>query len=127
MTHRILRIAVAALIVLALAAWFAAEGAPAAHADRDTGRPDVSRTFVIPAASTAILRWTFEARPTKSQTATFQISADRRHWRTLKHVAVPAGTKSIRTTWKAISHAGKRYFRFDTKTVKSDLVVIRVK
>jgi hypothetical protein len=94
---------------------------------RNSGKPDVSRTFVIPAAATAVLRWTFEAAPAHGQTATFQISADRRHWRTLKHVAVPAGTTRVRTTWKAASHAEKRCFRFDTKTVNSDLVVIRVK
>jgi hypothetical protein len=127
MTHRTLHIVAATLVALALAAWVAAAGAPAARADRDSGKPDVSRDFVIPAAATAVLRWTFEAAPAHGQTATFQISADRRHWRTLEHVAVPAGATVVRTSWKAAAHAEKRYFRFDTKTQRSDLVVIRVK
>jgi len=126
MTHRPLRIVVAVVAALALAAWVAAAAAPAAHAAG--GTKPVARTFVIPKASTAILRWTFSAAPTQGETARFQISADKRHWKTLKKVTVPAGHTRVRTTWKAASHPEKRYFRLVVaKTVKSNLVVIRVK
>ena len=70
---------------------------------------------------------TFSAAPTTGETARFQISAGRHHWRTLKDVTVPAGKTHVRTTWKAASHAEKRYFRLVIGTVKSNLVVIRVK
>ena len=125
MTHRTLRIVAATLAALALASWIAAAAAPPAHAARATGH--VSRTFVIPAAATAILRWTFSAAPTTGETARFQISAGRHHWRTLKDVTVPAGKTHVRTTWKAASHAEKRYFRLVIGTAKSNIVVIRVK
>ena len=126
MRHRTLQVVVVGLIVAAAAVWGAAVAAPAAHADRgDATR--VAKTYTIPPGATAILRWTFEKPPTKAVVAKFQISRDKRHWRTLKTVTVAGSTKVVRTSWKAPSHAELRYFRFDAPSHRSNLVAIRVK
>ena len=126
MRHRTLQAAFVGLLVVAAAAWVAVAAAPAARADSGGGT-EVGKTFTIPAKATAILRWTFEKRPAAAVRAVFQISRDKTHWRTLKVVKVAKGAKRVRTTWKAGSRAEVRFFRFDTATVKSDLVKIRVK
>ncbi len=113
MRHRTLPTVVVGLLVVAAAAWAAAAAAPAARADSGGGT-EVTKTFTIPAAATAILRWTFETPPATAVKAVFQISRDKTHWRTLKVVKVAKGTKRVRTTWEAGSRAEVRFFRFDT-------------
>jgi hypothetical protein len=126
MRHRTLQTAVVGLLVVAAAAWAAAVAVPAARADSGGGT-EATKAFTIPASATAILRWTFEKPPAAAVKAVFQISRDKTHWKTLKVVKVAKGTKRVRTTWKAGKRAAVRYFRFDTPTVMSDLVKIRVR
>jgi hypothetical protein len=126
MRHRTLQAAFVGLLVVAAAAWVAAAAAPAARADSGGGI-EAGKTFTIPARATAILRWTFEKPPATAVRALFQISRDKTHWRTVKVVKVAKGTKRVRTAWKAGSRAEVRFFRFDTRSMKSDLVKIRVR
>ena len=117
--------AVVLALLVALAAW-AVLHAPPAHADSGTIK-EPAKTFVVPASSTAILRWTFEKAPTVKTAARFQISKDKLHWRTLSTPTVKAGQKIVRTRWTAPAHAERRFFRLTTKRSRSDLVRIRVK
>jgi hypothetical protein len=126
MRHKNVPAVVVGLLLVVAATWIAAAAAPTARADSGSGKEAI-KTFTIPASATAVLRWTFETPPATAVKADFQISRDKKHWTTLKVVKVAKGTKKVRTTWKAATHAEKRYFRFDTKTTRSDLVAIRVK
>jgi len=116
----------ATLVAFLVLAALAVLHAPPARADAPSATEPV-RTFVIPASSTAILRWTFEKPPAKATEARFQISADKLHWHTLSTPTVKAGQKVVRTRWKAPAHAERRFFRLVTDTARSDLVRIRVK
>ena len=126
MRHKNVLAVVVGLLVVVATAWIAAAAAPTARADSGSGKEAI-KTFTIPAAATAVLRWTFETPPATAVKADFQISRNKKHWTTLKVVKVAKGTKKVRTTWKAGSRAEVRYFRFDTPTALSDLVRIRVK
>lgn len=120
-----LALAVGLAAILTLVAW-AVLHAPPAHADSGTIK-EAAKMYVIPASSTAILRWTFEKAPATTTVARFQISTDKRHWRTLSSPTVKASQKVVHTRWTAPSHAERRFFRLVTKAVRSDLVGIRVK
>jgi len=115
----------AGLVVL-LAALAAGMAASVARADPSSSA-EKTRSFTIPASSTAILRWTFERAPATAITARFQISVDKHHWRTLSTPTVKAGQKVVRTRWKAPARAERRFFRLISAVNRSDLVAIRVK
>ena len=124
MRNRTIRMAVVGALAVVVAVWVAAAFAPTARADKGGGEV---RRFAIPASATAILRWTFEKAPATAIKASFQISRDKKHWRTLKVVKIAKGTKRVRTSWKAPARAEIRFFRLNTANVRSDLVRLRVK
>jgi len=86
-----------------------------------------SRVATIPAGSTAVFRWTVTRTPPVEVDARFQISADRRHWRTIRSFRIAATTTAVRTRWAAPKHAVTRFFRLTTPSTHSNVVKVRVR
>jgi hypothetical protein len=115
--------------VLVLAA--AASAGPAvgtqAEARAATLTKVASTTATIPLNSIVIFRWTFTPPPTTAITARFQISADKRHWRTLKTLTIAAATRVVSTRWKAPERAETRFFRLRMPFVVSNVITVHVR
>jgi hypothetical protein len=85
-----------------------------------------AKSATIPRKSIAIFRWTFTA-PTTAIAARFQISADRRHWRTLKTLAIVAATTGATTRWRAPDRAETRFFRLRLPFAVSNVITVHVR